>query len=61
MGLTVEAIDSTSDDHGSPFEEEVESLSKAAWGALRDKKNGIFTYWVDSARRHPDQVAVKAA
>src|ERR1041385_7708152 len=41
--------------HGSRFEKAVEPLNKQAWSILKDKKNGIFKYWVDYARRHPEQ------
>src|SRR5437667_3338274 len=37
--------------HGSPFEKAVDPLTEQAWSILAGKKNGIFKYWVDYARR----------
>ena len=47
--------------HGSPFEKAVEPLTEQAWSILKDKKNGIFKYWVDYARRHPEGVGAEDA
>lgn len=47
--------------HGSPFETAVEPLTKRAWSILKDKKDGIFKYWVDYARRNPEQVGAEDA
>lgn len=45
--------------HGSPFEKAVGPLTEQAWSILKHKKNGIFKYWVDYARRHPQQVGAE--
>jgi len=45
--------------HGSAFEKAVDPLSQRAWAILKDKKKGIFKYWVDYARRHPEQVGAE--
>ena len=45
--------------HGSPFEQLIEPLNKQAWSLLKDKPNGIFKYWVDYARRHPERVGAE--
>jgi len=42
--------------HDSPLEKEVDSLNKQAWKILEGKKNGIFNYWVDYARKHPERI-----
>jgi hypothetical protein len=42
--------------HGSPLETAVDPLNKQAWQFLDKHKNGIFHYWVDYARKHPDGV-----
>jgi hypothetical protein len=42
--------------HGSAFEKAVGPLTEEAWAILEDKKDGIFKYWVDYARRHPERV-----
>jgi hypothetical protein len=47
--------------HGSAFEQAVGPLTRQAWSILKSKKNGIFKYWVDYARRHPEQVGVEEA
>jgi len=46
--------------HGSPLEQAVDPLNKA-WLILAGKKNGIFKYWVDYARSHPENVGVENA
>ncbi|HMJ64988.1 MAG TPA: hypothetical protein VK615_06530 [Candidatus Binatia bacterium] len=46
--------------HGSPLETAVEPLTKKAW-SIRDKNQGIFKYWVDYARRHPERVGAPEA
>ena len=47
--------------HGSPLEVAVDPLNKKAWSILEGKKNGIFKYWVDYARRHPVRVGAENA
>mgnify|MGYP001600541983 CR=1 FL=1 len=42
--------------HGSPLEKEIESLNKQALKILEEKKNGIFEYWVNYARQHPERI-----
>ncbi len=44
---------------GSPFERAVEPLTKQAWAILKDPSDGIFNYWVDYARQHPDRVGAE--
>jgi hypothetical protein len=45
--------------HGSPFEKLIKPLNEQAWSVLKDNPNGVFKYWVDYARRHPERVGVK--
>jgi hypothetical protein len=47
--------------HGSPLERVVEPLNKQARTFLGKHKNGIFYYWVDYARKHPDGVGAGGA
>ena len=47
--------------HGSPLEKAVEPLNQRAWAILKNKENGIFKYWVDYARRYPEQVGAEEA
>ena len=47
--------------HGSPLETAVDALNDQAWKFLDKHKNGIFHYWVDYARKHPDGVGVASA
>ena len=47
--------------HGSPFKKEVDPLTKKAWTIRNAKKDGIFKYWVDYARRHPEHVGAEDA
>jgi hypothetical protein len=42
--------------HGSRLEEAVMPLNERAWALLEDRWNGIFSYWVEYARQHPDRV-----
>jgi hypothetical protein len=42
--------------HGSPLEKATDALTEEACSILKDKKNGIFKYWVDYARRYPERV-----
>ena len=43
--------------HGSAFERAVNPLDDRARSILADKgEMGIFKYWVDYARRHPERV-----
>ena len=42
--------------HGSRLEEAVMPLNRRAWAILQDRWNGIFGYWVEYARRHPEKV-----
>jgi hypothetical protein len=45
--------------HGSPFEKEAGPLTQAAWSILKGQSNGILKYWVDYARRHPEEVGAR--
>jgi hypothetical protein len=47
--------------HGSPLEEAVAPLNEKAWALLDGQKNGIFKYWVEYARKHPDRVGAEIA
>ena len=47
--------------HGSPLETAVKPLNEQAWKFLDKHKNGIFHYWVDYARKHPDGVGIVRA
>jgi hypothetical protein len=42
--------------HGSRLEEAVMPLNRRAWAILQGRWNGIFSYWVEYARRHPERV-----
>ena len=42
--------------HGSPLEKAVNPLNDQARKFLEKHKHGIFHYWVDYARNHPDGV-----
>ena len=42
--------------HDSPLEKEIKPLNKRAWEILEAKKNGIFEYWVNYARKHPERI-----
>jgi hypothetical protein len=47
--------------HGSAFEKSIEPLNEQAWTILKGKPRGIFKYWVDYARRHPESVGAEDA
>jgi len=47
--------------HGSLLEKAMEPLNQQALEILKRNKNGIFHYWVDYARKHPDGVGVTGA
>jgi hypothetical protein len=47
--------------HGSALEKAVDPLTRKAWSILAGKHNGIFDYWVDYARRHPERVGARNA
>src|SRR5262245_16813123 len=48
--------------HGSPFEKAVTPLDNQARAILdRKSDHGIFKYWVDYARRHPERVGAEDA
>jgi len=47
--------------NSSPLENKVVHLNKQAWQLLSKYKNGIFHYWVDYARKHPDGVGITSA
>jgi hypothetical protein len=47
--------------HGSPLEKAVMPLNERAWAILKTKKNGIFEYWVDYARKYPERVGAASA
>ena len=42
--------------HDSPLEKEIKPLNEQAWKILKAKKNGIFEYWVQYARKHPERI-----
>lgn len=42
--------------HGSKLEEAVTPLNSAAWALLKNRWNGIFSYWVEYAKQHPQNV-----
>ena len=42
--------------HDSAMEKEIEPLNKQAWKILEGKKNGVFEYWVNYARKYPESV-----
>lgn len=44
--------------HGSPLETAVDDLNKQAWKLLEKHKDGIFHYWTNYARKHPEGVGV---
>jgi len=44
--------------HGSPLETAVDALNDQTWKFLAKHKDGIFYYWVDYARKHPDGVGI---
>lgn len=44
--------------HGSEFEREIDPLNKRALEILEGKPSGIFSYWVEYARRHPENLGV---
>jgi len=45
----------------SPLATAVEPLNEQAWSFLDEHKNGIFHYWVEYARRHPNGVGIASA
>jgi len=45
--------------HGSKLEEAVMPLNRAAWALLKERWNGIFSYWVEYARQHPEKIGAK--
>jgi hypothetical protein len=47
--------------HGSPLEEAVAPINEKARALLDGQKNGIFKYWVEYARKHPDRVGAEIA
>lgn len=40
----------------SPLEFELEALNKRAWEILEEKEMGLFSYWVEYARNHPERI-----
>ena len=45
----------------SPLYEALTPLNSRAWSLLDEKtykKHGVFKYWIDYARRHPDRIGV---
>lgn len=42
--------------HKSPLEKEVRPLTEKALAILSGKERGIFQYWIEYARRHPERV-----
>jgi len=47
--------------HESPLEKAINPLNEQAWKFLDKRKNGIFSYWVEYARKHPDRIGVASA
>ncbi len=47
--------------HGSALEKAVDPLSRRAWAILKPRRNGIFSYWVEYAREHPERVGAEVA
>ena len=45
--------------HGSELETAVEPLNTQAWSLLKERWSGIFSYWVEYAKRYPEKVGVK--
>ena len=45
--------------HGSGLEADVDQLNRRAWQILDGRWNGIFSYWVEYARRHPERLGVR--
>jgi hypothetical protein len=43
----------------SALEKAVAPLNDKAWSILEEKKDGIFYYWVNYARRHPRRVGAE--
>ena len=43
--------------HDSPLENKVKPLNEQAGKILEAKKNGIFEYWVNYARKYPERIA----
>jgi hypothetical protein len=46
--------------NSSPLAAKLNPLNDRAWAILEGKELGIFKYWVDYARRHPEGVGVDA-
>jgi hypothetical protein len=42
--------------HGSPLEPAVTPLTVKAWAILDTKHMGLFSYWLEYARRHPERL-----
>jgi hypothetical protein len=47
--------------HGSALEKALEPLNQKAWAILKQSEHGIFKYWVDYARKHPERVGAEVA
>ena len=47
--------------HGSALEKAVAPLNHKAWAILKQRKNGIFSYWVEYARKYPQRVGARTA
>lgn len=45
--------------HHSELEQAVEPLNDRAWALLKEKPHGIFSYWIDYARRYPERVGAQ--
>ena len=43
--------------HDSVLEKEIRPLNEQSWKILKSKKNGIFEYWVNYARKYPERIA----
>lgn len=46
--------------HGSDLEAAVRPLNEQAWRLLKSRWNGILSYWVEYARKHPEHVDARA-
>ncbi len=44
--------------HGSPLEQAVDPLNGQAWEFLNQHEYGIYYYWLNYARKHPEGVGI---
>jgi hypothetical protein len=47
--------------NSSALEKAVGPLNAKAWAIVRQKKNGIFSYWVEYAKKYPERVGAEIA